>query len=365
MERAEDIDAEQGIDPPRRIAFGAFELDRQDRSLQHGADRIDLGSRYFDALLLLADNAGQLVSKDRFMDEVWRGVPVTDEALTQCIRSLRRALGDDAAAPRFIETVPKHGYRFVAPVEGAPGEGTACGPGDSAEVSAWVRAGRLAGGTTLGGALAGGLGGILYGAIATSAAQQASAASLMLVMIALNLAIGTLGGAGVGIGMALARGSFGRSAWALAGGGAAGGLCIGALGKLLSLDGFALLTGLSPGNVTGMSEGLVVGAVTGGVVFRVLAARPRSLRLIVAMAALAGAATGAAIAALGGRLMAGSLALLNERFPDSHLHVGSIGRVFGEDGLGPVSLLASTALEAAVFMVCIAAILAWLRPRIA
>src|SRR6185503_19790630 len=65
------------------------------------------------------------ISKDRFLDEVWRGVPVTDEALTQCIKTLRRQLGDDAARPRFIETVPKHGYRFVAPVERLEGEGTA------------------------------------------------------------------------------------------------------------------------------------------------------------------------------------------------------------------------------------------------
>ena len=53
--------------------------------------------------------AGTLVTKDGFLDEVWAGVPVTDEALTQCIKSLRRALGDDAARPQFIETVPKHG----------------------------------------------------------------------------------------------------------------------------------------------------------------------------------------------------------------------------------------------------------------
>ena len=44
-------------------------------------------------------------------------MPVTDEALTQCIKTLRRQLGDSASSPRFIETVPKHGYRFIAPVE--------------------------------------------------------------------------------------------------------------------------------------------------------------------------------------------------------------------------------------------------------
>ena len=48
-------------------------------------------------------------------------MPVTDEALTQCIKTLRRQLGDDASRPRFIETVPKHGYRFIAPVEALDG----------------------------------------------------------------------------------------------------------------------------------------------------------------------------------------------------------------------------------------------------
>ena len=68
-------------------------------------------------LILLVGEAGRLVSKDRLLEEVWRGVPVTDEALTQCIKTLRRQLGDDAARPRFIETIPKHGYRFIAAVE--------------------------------------------------------------------------------------------------------------------------------------------------------------------------------------------------------------------------------------------------------
>ena len=78
---------------------------------------VELNARYLDALALLVREQGRLVSKDRFLDEVWRGVPVTDEALTQCIKTLRRQLGDDAVSPRFIETVPKHGYRFIAPVE--------------------------------------------------------------------------------------------------------------------------------------------------------------------------------------------------------------------------------------------------------
>src|SRR3954447_2312542 len=97
--------------------FECFVLDPADRRLCRDGAPVELNGRYLDALALLVSEAGRLVTKDRFLDEVWRGVPVTDEALTQCIRTLRRQLGDDAARPRFIETVPKHGYRFVAPVE--------------------------------------------------------------------------------------------------------------------------------------------------------------------------------------------------------------------------------------------------------
>ena len=96
------------------FAFERFVLDPGDRRLMRGGEPVELNGRYFDALALLVREQGRLVSKDRFLDEVWRGVPVTDEALTQCIRTLRRQLGDDAAEPRFIETVPKHGYRFIA-----------------------------------------------------------------------------------------------------------------------------------------------------------------------------------------------------------------------------------------------------------
>ena len=99
-----------------RFRFDRFTLDPGDRRLLRDDVPVELNARYLDALILLVHEAGALVSKDRFMEEVWRGVPVTDEALTQCIKTLRRQLGDDAARPRFIETVPKHGYRFLPSV---------------------------------------------------------------------------------------------------------------------------------------------------------------------------------------------------------------------------------------------------------
>ena len=139
---------------PVSLAFGDFVLDPAQRRLWRSGEPVELNSRYFDALALLAREPGILISKDRFMAEVWRGVPVTDEALTQCVRALRRQLGDDAARPRFIETVPKHGYRFIAPVS-AQGET----PAPASVAGSGLRRLLLLGGAgTLGGGVAGTIG---------------------------------------------------------------------------------------------------------------------------------------------------------------------------------------------------------------
>ena len=63
------------------LAFGPFRLDAAERRLTRDGAAVELNQRYLDALLLLARHPSQLVTKDRFMDEVWRGIPVTDEAI--------------------------------------------------------------------------------------------------------------------------------------------------------------------------------------------------------------------------------------------------------------------------------------------
>ena len=80
----------------RRYQFDRFSLDPIERRLFAGEVLVDLNSRYFDALLLLLRHPGTLLSKERFLQEVWQGTPVTDEVLTQCIKTLRRQLGDSA-----------------------------------------------------------------------------------------------------------------------------------------------------------------------------------------------------------------------------------------------------------------------------
>ena len=342
-----------------RFRFADFVLDPAERSLRRGETKVDLNARYLDALALLVRDAGRLVTKDRFMDEVWRGVPVTDEALTQCIRMLRRQLGDDVAAPRFIETVPKHGYRFVAPVavEGkissdAEDMAAEAPLRRSAPSRAWLPVLQLGAAGTIGAGLSGLIGGLIYGfgGAAQPLAPGMGAASVLLVLVSLSIAVALIGGAGVAFGIA-AAGLASRDSWTWPIlGGAAGGLVVGAAVKLLGLDAFTLLFGQSPGDITGAAEGALLGAGVGlGARAAMGSAGVRSLGRGVALAAAAGGAAGLAITLLGGRLMAGSLALVADRFPSSQLRLDQIGALFGETGFGPRSALATGVLEGALF----------------
>mgnify|MGYP001809750947 CR=1 FL=1 len=328
-----------------RFRFDRFRLDSQDRLLTFDGAAVELNARYLDALALLVAEAGRLVSKDRFMDEVWRGVPVTDEALTQCIRTLRRQLGDDAARPRFIETVPKHGYRFIAPVEAdtvAPDGSPATAPSSDA----WRRFYLTAAAAAAGGGLAGAVGGLLYGLLIHSASPAMGGASILLVLMVLTILVGLAGGAGVGLGIGGASFLPGPSLrWTVLGG-ALGGLLTGATVKLLGLDAFNLLFGQTPGEITGAGEGAILGGAVGLAVW--LAGR-WSLRKGLAIAALLGAAAGGIIPLLGGRLMGGSLDLLARQFPNSRLSLSNIGGVFGEPDFGLFAQSATAAVEGLLF----------------
>ena len=75
-----------------------------------------LEPKVMDVLVYLAGHAGQVVSREELINKLWRGTIVTDEVLSRCIYRLRQDLGDDSKAPRFIETVPKKGYRLITRV---------------------------------------------------------------------------------------------------------------------------------------------------------------------------------------------------------------------------------------------------------
>jgi hypothetical protein len=280
-------------------------------------------------------------------------VPVTDEALTQCIRTLRRQLGDDATRPRFIETVPKHGYRFIAAVEVVEPQGAALARQSSAGWREFVLIGSAG---TIGGATAGAVGGLVYGFAAAS--SSVGAISVLLVLLCVTTLVAALGAAGVSF--AIATSSFAKVrtwGWIVLGG-AAGGLFIGAFGKLLGHDAFTLLVGRSPGDITGAMEGFLVGAATG--VGAWFALRSGSLNRGIAMSGLAGAIAGVVIFLLGGRLMFGSLLLLAETFPNSRLRLGQVAHLFG-----PATSAATTILEAALFSSCVVGAMAIARRKVA
>lgn len=106
----------------RLFRFGAYELDTKQGELRRSGVRLPLQGQPLQILELLLLSPGQLVSRERFREALWpNGTFVDfDDGLNTCVRRLRQTLNDDAENPRFIETLPKRGYRFVGTVETIP-----------------------------------------------------------------------------------------------------------------------------------------------------------------------------------------------------------------------------------------------------
>ena len=99
--------------------FGPFHLDVRERRLSRGSEVIPLRLKVFDTLLVLVENAGRLVTKQELLDTVWPETTVEENNLNHNVSMLRKALGEKATGQRYIETVPRVGYRFAAPVDAA------------------------------------------------------------------------------------------------------------------------------------------------------------------------------------------------------------------------------------------------------
>ena len=102
--------------PGAQISFPPFRLDLGNECLWHETQTIALQPKDFAVLHCLVQHPGQLVTKDVLLDTVWPGTAVSEGVLKVCIRRIRRALGDAASMPQFIETVHRRGYRFIAPL---------------------------------------------------------------------------------------------------------------------------------------------------------------------------------------------------------------------------------------------------------
>ena len=96
--------------------FDCFRLEIGEQRLLRDGNQVPLPPKEFETLRLLVERHGQLVSKQMLLDRVWAGTFVGDDTIAQRISLVRKALGEDTASSKYIETVPKRGYRFIGQV---------------------------------------------------------------------------------------------------------------------------------------------------------------------------------------------------------------------------------------------------------
>src|SRR4051794_25286192 len=102
--------------------FGPFDLSPELSELRKHGQRLKLSGQAIDVLLMLASNAGRLVTREELQRKLWPGDSFGDfeHGLNAAVNRLRETLGDSATDPTYIETVPRRGYRFIAPVDHVP-----------------------------------------------------------------------------------------------------------------------------------------------------------------------------------------------------------------------------------------------------
>jgi DNA-binding winged helix-turn-helix (wHTH) protein len=355
-----------------RYRFADFMLSPQRRLLVREGREVPLIPRYFDLLLLLIEQRHVAVQRREIFDRVWAGVTVSESALSQAVRTLRRTLDDDPREPRFIRTVSRHGYQFVFPgvIEEADdaswpvgGDAARTGPAGApvgirmdADLAAprWTRA---AAGAAIAGLAAGGLGGLILAAAPGSAAPIALAP----VLAVIGAACGAIGGAGVGAGLALAdTAAYSPRAVALTFGGAIGGGLVGAAVQWLTRWGLASLVGLDIA-VGGGPEGLFIGAAAGlgyaiatthlltsdGIDGHASSGRAW-LAGVVITATLCGLA-GLSLTLTGRPLAGGTIHAIAAAADGSQATLAPLGRLIGEPDFGPVTGAILAFGEAAMF----------------
>ncbi len=106
----------------RLLRFGVFEVDLAARELRKNDRRIRLQEQPFQLLIVLLENAGKVVTREDLRQKIWPADTFVDfdHSLNTAVNKIRESLGDSASSPRFVETLARRGYRFIAPVDGAP-----------------------------------------------------------------------------------------------------------------------------------------------------------------------------------------------------------------------------------------------------
>lgn len=105
------------MENPHNYQFDEYLLNTVEQSLHRNGERVIINRRTFQVLYLLVERAGEIVSKQEFFDKVWADTFVEDNVLTVTMTALRKALGDNAKHAKFIENLPRKGYRFIAEVK--------------------------------------------------------------------------------------------------------------------------------------------------------------------------------------------------------------------------------------------------------
>ena len=440
---------------PPLYQFSDFALSPSRRVLLRGGREVPLIPRYFDLLVLLIERRGQAVHRREIFDAVWSDVVVSEGALSQAVRTLRRALGDDSRDPVFIRTVSRHGYQFVFPnLAEQPDDGShllahapepsrlvpaaattdpfaeplarllAPGPLDSDERreaaeslhtlgtgealtrlgrgpghararallrdTRWDVAGsgpvpllgqpdlaatlgallslrvrrtvRIAGGrwagAAVGGALFGLLAGILGGLLLRFGPGSRAAEPVPVILGLIGLAVGGLGAAGVGAGLAAAEvlvRSFRAAALVVFG--ALGGGVVGAGAHLLALWMGQGLFGRDLSPIAGGFEGVVLGGAAGlGYALTTpraeggMAAPHGGERMrAVLVTGLCCAAAAVALASTGSYLGAMSLDFMAHAFPGSQVGLAPLSRLLGESEPGLRTSLVISGAEGLMF----------------
>src|SRR5580693_8127102 len=106
-------------DIPVRVQLGGFELDLKAGELRKGTRKIRLQEQPFRILEMLVNSAGEVVTREEIRKRLWPNDTVVefDHSIHTAIKKLRQALGDSAERPKYVETVPRRGYRLLVPVE--------------------------------------------------------------------------------------------------------------------------------------------------------------------------------------------------------------------------------------------------------
>ena len=106
---------------PGRLRFGVYELDRDAMELRKHGVQVHLQEQHFRVLAMLTERPGKVITREQLQEQIWGKTFVDfDQSLNKAINRVREALNDSAATPQYIETVPRQGYRFIAPIQEIP-----------------------------------------------------------------------------------------------------------------------------------------------------------------------------------------------------------------------------------------------------